>query len=353
MKGNGVQKILEEKDVEGILFFSPENIRYLTGFSGSEGYLVARENENLLLVDSRYITQAHEEAQGCRIALVEQGIKGLGEYIASLSAKRLGFEAQAISVGLFEQLRKEMKGGRLIPVMEDLERLRGRKTPEEIASIKKAIAIAEGAWKKVMEMIGPKVREDEVALELEHNMRKAGSEGIAFDCIVASGPRSALPHAKPTSRSFQEGDFILFDFGARYGGYCSDESCTVVLGKATEEQRRIYGIVKDAHDRAIEHIKPGITLTEIDAAARDHITKAGHGSHFGHGTGHGVGLAIHEWPRVGKDSQDVAEVGMIFTIEPGIYIPGLVGVRTEDMVLVTADSCEVLTTIPKDLLMVD
>ncbi|MBN1254474.1 MAG: aminopeptidase P family protein [Deltaproteobacteria bacterium] len=353
MEDNGVHKILEEKDVEGILFLSPENIRYLTGFSGSEGYLIVKENANLLLVDSRYITQAHEETQGCRIALLEQDIKGLREHIAPLIVKRLGFEAQSISVALFEQLRKEMKGVRLIPVMEDLERLRGLKTPEEIAAIKKAITIAEGAWNKVMEMIGSKVREDEVALELEHSMRKAGSEGIAFDCIVASGPRSALPHAQPTSRPFQEGDFILFDFGARYGGYCSDESCTVVLGQATEEQRRIYGIVKDAHDRAIERIKPGITLAEIDAAARDHITKAGHGPHFGHSTGHGVGLAIHEWPRVGKNSQDVAEVGMIFTVEPGIYIPGLGGVRIEDMVLVTADGCEVLTTISKDLLMVD
>jgi Xaa-Pro aminopeptidase len=353
MKGNGVHKILEEQDVEGILFFSPENIRYLTGFSGSEGYLVARENESLLLVDSRYITQAHEETQGCRIALLEQGIKGLWEHIAPLSAKRLGFEAQAISVALFEQLRKVMKGVRLIPVMEDLERLRGLKNPEEIAATKKAIAIAEGAWNKIMEKIGPTVREDEVALEFEYTMRTGGSEGIAFDCIVASGPQSALPHAKPTSRPFQAGDFILFDFGARYGGYRSDESCTVVLGQATEEQRRIYNIVKDAHDRAIERIKPGITLAEIDAVARDHITKAGHGPHFGHGTGHGVGLAIHEWPRVGKGSQDVAEVGMIFTVEPGIYIPGLGGVRIEDMVLVTADSCEVLTTIPKDLLIVD
>jgi Xaa-Pro aminopeptidase len=353
MKGNRVQKILEEKDLEGILFFTPENIRYLTGFSGSEGYVLARENENLLMVDSRYITQAHEETQGCRIALLEQDIKGLREHISPLSANRLGFEAQAISVALFEQLRKEMKGVKLIPIMEDLERLRGLKNPEEITAIKGAITIAEGAWNKVMKMIGPKTREDEVALELEHSMRKGGSEGIAFDCIVASGLRSVLPHAKPTSRSFKKGDFILFDFGARYGGYCSDESCTVVLGQATDEQRRIYGIVKDAHDRAIERIKPGIKLAAIDAAARDYITKAGHGAHFGHSTGHGVGLAIHEWPRVGKDSQDVAEAGMIFTVEPGIYIPGLGGVRIEDMVLVTADGCEVLTTISKDLLMVD
>jgi Xaa-Pro aminopeptidase len=191
-----------------------------------------------------------------------------------------------------------------------------------------------------------------LALELEYCMKKGGAEGIAFDIIVAAGPRAALPHAQPSERSIATGDFVLFDFGARYRGYCSDESCTVIAGRATDEQRRIYTIVKDAHDRAIEQVKPGVRLAEIDAAARNHINQSGHGEHFGHGTGHGVGLAVHEWPAVGKDSQDVAEVGMVFTIEPGIYIPGWGGVRIEDMVLVTPDGCEVLTAIPKGLMIV-
>jgi Xaa-Pro aminopeptidase len=201
-------------------------------------------------------------------------------------------------------------------------------------------------------MARPGMREDEVALELEYRMRTGGSEGVAFNPLVASGPRSALPHAKPTVRALMPGDFLLFDFGARSGGYCCDESCTVVLGRATEEQQRIYGIVKDAHDRAIEHIKPGIKLAAIDAAARDYITAAGQGDNFGHGTGHGIGLAVHEWPTVGKDSPDRAEEGMTFTIEPGIYIPGWGGVRIEDMVRVTADGCEVLTTLSKDLMII-
>lgn len=238
----------------------------------------------------------------------------------------------------------------MVPVKEELERLRGLKNREEIASIKGAIAIAEGAWKKAAEMARPGMREDEVAVELEYSMRKGGGEGVAFDCIVASGPRSALPHAKPTSQSLKEGDLLLFDFGSRYRGYCSDESCTVVLGRPTEEQKRIYSIVKDAHDLAIEQVRPGVKLSEVDAAARGHITKAGHRAHFGHGTGHGVGLVVHEWPVVAKDSVDRAEAGMIFTIEPGIYIPGWGGVRIEDMVLVTHDGCEVLTTISKDLM---
>jgi Xaa-Pro aminopeptidase len=352
MERKELLKILKEKSLEGILFFSPENIRYLTGFSGSEGYLLAREEENLLMVDFRYITQAREETKGCRVALLEKRIKGLMDHSAPLGLKRLGFEAQGISVALFEQLQQAMEGIALVPIKEELERLRGLKTSEEITAIKGAIAIAERAWKKVLEMARPGMREDEVALELEYRMRTGGSEGVAFDPLVASGPRSALPHAKPITRALATGDLLLFDFGARSGGYCSDESCTVVLGRATEEQRRIYGIVKDAHDRAIEHIKPGIKLATIDAAARDYITAAGHGDNFGHGTGHGIGLAVHEWPTVGRDSPDRAEEGMTFAIEPGIYIPGWGGVRIEDMVRVTADGCEVLTTLSKDLMII-
>jgi Xaa-Pro aminopeptidase len=342
--------ILGEKAVEGILFFSPENIRYLTGFSGSEGYLLWGRDENLLLVDSRYITQAHEETRGCRLSLVDKGIKGVAEHIAPLGLSRLGFEAQGISVALFEQLREELHKVELIPIKDELSRLRGLKTGEEITLITRAVHVAEEAWKKVLAMVKTGAGEDELALELEYCMKRGGADGAAFDCIVASGPRTALPHAQPTKRPIEEGDFCLFDFGSRYQGYCSDESCTVIAGRATDDQKRVYGIVKDAHDRAIEQVRPGVRLAEIDAAARGYIEQAGHGEHFGHGTGHGVGLAVHEWPAVGKDSQDVAEEGMVFTIEPGIYIPGWGGVRIEDMVVVTADGCEVLTGIPKDLM---
>jgi Xaa-Pro aminopeptidase len=350
MDAPALHAIMRDKGVEGILFFSPENIRYLTGFSGSEGYLLALKEENLLLVDSRYITQAREETTGCRVSLLEKRVKGLAQHISSLKLKKVGFESQGISVASFEQLKQEMKGIQPVPITEELERLRGLKTDDEITAIKRAIAIAEAAWEKAVEMARPGVREDAVALEFEYHMRAGGSEGVAFEPLVASGPRSALPHAKPTARRLGTSDLLLFDFGARFGGYCCDESCTVVLGQATEEQRRIYGIVKDAHDRAIERIKPGIKLAEIDAAARDYITSAGHGPNFGHGTGHGVGLAVHEWPTVGKDVSEEAAAGMVLTIEPGIYIPGWGGVRIEDTVRVTAEGCEVLTQISKDLM---
>lgn len=348
-----VREIAQKKNVEGILFFSPENIRYLTGFSGSEGYLFVGTDENLLLVDSRYITQAQEETNGCRVSLLDKGgITGVAAQVSALGLKRLGFEAPSISVALFEQLQQGLKQVELIPIKDDLERLRGSKTGDEIAVMRRAIGIAEEAWKQVLEMVTPGAQEVDVALELEYRMKKGGAEGTSFDCIVASGPRAALPHAQPTSRAIEEGDFLLFDFGCRYRGYCCDETCTVIVGQATEEQRRIYGIVKDAHDRAIAQVKPGVKLASIDAAARECIDQAGQGEHFGHGTGHGVGLGVHEWPVVGKNSQDVTEKGMVFTIEPGIYIPNWGGVRIEDMVLVTADGCDVLTMIPKDLMIV-
>jgi Xaa-Pro aminopeptidase len=347
-----IQAIVGEKSLEGILFFSPENIRYLTGFSGSEGYLLIGKDANLLLVDSRYITQAQEETHDCRIVLLNKGIKSVATQISDLGLKRLGFEAQHISVALFGQLQENLQDIDMVPIKDEFERLRGLKSDEEILLIQQAVQVAEDAWKKILGMIKQGTREDELALELEYRMKKGGAEAVAFDIIVAAGPRTALPHAQPTTRPIEEGDFVLFDFGARYQGYCSDESCTVVAGQATEEEKHIYSIVKDAHDKAIEQVKPGVKLAEIDAAARDYINQAGHGEHFGHGTGHGVGLAVHEWPTVGKDSRDVAEAGMVFTIEPGIYIPEWGGVRIEDMVLVTPDGCEVLTAIPKDLMIV-
>jgi Xaa-Pro aminopeptidase len=352
MGGEMAREILQQKSVEGILFLSPENIRYLTGFSGREGYLLVGKDENLLLVDSRYITQAREETRECRVSLVDKGIAGVAAQISSLGLRRLGFEAQGISVARFEQLRKGMGKVELVPIKDEIERLRGSKTGEEIALMQKASQVAEAAWEECLGLVAPGAQEADLALELEYRMKKGGAGGMAFDIIVASGPRSALPHAQPTSRPIEQGDLLLFDFGCRYQGYCSDESCTVIVGRATEEQKRIYGIVKEAHDRAIELVKPGVRLSAIDGAAREHIDHAGHGEHFGHGTGHGVGLAVHEWPVVGKDSQAVAEEGMVFTIEPGIYIPGWGGVRIEDMAVVTADGCEVLTAISKDLMIV-
>jgi Xaa-Pro aminopeptidase len=349
-RGERIQAILDRMDLEGVIIFSPENIRYLTGFSGGEGYLLMRHGENLLMVDGRYITQAEEETRGCCLLLLDKGIRGVTSKLSSLGLKRVGFEAENISVALFGKLQEGVEGVEWIPLTKELERLRGVKTAEEIVLIQGAVNRAESALERIVRMVKPGIREDELAIELEYIMRQEGGEGVAFEIIVASGPRSALPHAQPTSRRLKEGDLVLFDFGSRYHGYNSDESCTFVLGRSTQEQRTMYHTVLEAHNRALDRVKRGVKLAEIDTAAREHINDAGHGEHFGHNTGHGVGLAVHEWPAVGKDSQDVVEEGMVFTIEPGIYIPGWGGVRIEDMVLVTPGGYEILTKIPKNLI---
>jgi Xaa-Pro aminopeptidase len=330
-----------------------ENIQYLTGFSGSEGWLLITGDDVVLMVDGRYITQARNEASGCRVQLVEGGIKGVGTEMRVHGVSAWGVEAEGLSVATFEELRKEADDLDIVPVSAALRRLRGHKAPEELQKIKEAVTIAEQAWERIVSMIVPGGSEHTLAVEFEYAMRKMGGDRIAFDLIVASGPRSALPHARPSSRTLEPGDFVIFDFGVCHRGYHSDETRTVAIGKVSDEQHRVYGVVRDAHDAAIERVKPGVMLAEVDAAARDFIAEAGFGEYFGHGTGHGVGLAIHDWPTVNANSRDTVQEGMVFTIEPGIYIPQWGGVRIEDMIVVTADGCETLTNLSTDLIIVE
>jgi len=335
--------LLEEKELEGILFFSPENLRYLSGFTGGEGVLLALKGKRVLLVDFRYLEQAQEEVSGSEVQRLEGGMKGVAQALRRFDLRRVGLEAQGLSLAGYGRLAEEAQGVEFVPLDRDLEALRRRKGPEEVERIRRAVEMAEGALKEVLEMIRPGVKESEVALELEFRMRRLGSEGVAFDPIVASGPRSALPHAKPSLREIREGDVVIVDFGARFDGYCSDETRTFFVGRPEEELRKVYRVVKEAHDRALEAIKPGVPLKEIDRRARDHIKEAGYGDYFGHGTGHGVGLVVHEPPTVNEEAQGEAEVGMVFTVEPGIYLPDRGGVRIEDLVLVTEGGCQVLT----------
>ena len=215
--------------------------------------------------------------------------------------------------------------------------------------IRRAIEIASNSFSHVTERIREGVLEREVAFEMEFFMKQNEADGLAFDIIVASGKRSALPHGKAGMKRIETGDFILIDYGASFQGYHSDETCTVVLGSPSQEQKKIYQIVKEAHDKAFEIVRPGIPVQEVDKAARDHIRQSGYGDYFGHSTGHGVGLAVHEDPAVNSENQDLIQEGMVFTIEPGIYLPDWGGVRIEDMVLVTPQGAKSLTFLPKEL----
>jgi Xaa-Pro aminopeptidase len=216
--------------------------------------------------------------------------------------------------------------------------------------MKAAIDISTKAFRHILDMLRTGTVENEVAFEMECFMKKSGADAVSFDTIIASGKRSALPHGKASAKRIDKGDLILIDFGSRFQGYHSDETCTVVLGRPSPEQKKVHQVVKDAHDKAIEMVRPGIPICEVDGTARNYIRDCGYGDYFGHGLGHGVGLVVHEEPGVSGESKGVVEDGMVFTIEPGIYIPDWGGVRLEDMILVTSQGAEVLTSLPKELI---
>jgi Xaa-Pro aminopeptidase len=346
---NHIKRILREDKLGGILITNLENIRYLSGFTGSDAALVITKNKGYFLTDSRYTTQAGKEVLGFEVVQYKKKIEGLFNLMNQLGLEQIGFEAQNLSFQAYKELAEKVSGGELIPINERMRNIRAVKDDEEIGLIKKAIDIASKSLTENVWRVTPGNQEREVALELEFSMRRNGADNIAFDTIVVSGDRSALPHGRPSQKKIHKGDLVIIDFGVRYGGYYSDETRTFISGKPNRRQKEVYRIVKDAHDKAVSSVRPGMKAVELDAVARGWIKDAGYGDYFGHGTGHGVGLAVHEDPVIGPESEDVVEEGMVFTIEPGIYIPGWGGVRIEDMVLVTENGCEVLTDMSKEI----
>jgi Xaa-Pro aminopeptidase len=344
-----VEDLLASKDLDGFLVTSLENVRYLSGFTGSDATLLLTGGQKLLLTDSRYTIQAGKETDGYNIVQYTKKVQGIADQILGCQIGRLGFESQHMPYAIYSDLSAKLEKLHLVPLNEEIRDARIRKDSSEVRLLKKAIAIAERALLQGLHLIKPGMSERELAQEIEFEMRRLGADSIAFDTIVASGPRGALPHGKASEKKLKRGDLIVIDFGARFNGYHSDETCTVSLGRPSSEQRKVYSIVEEAHDRAISSIRPGAAYREIDSIARQHIERQGYGSRFGHGLGHGVGLAVHEEPRISFDSSGVAEKGMVFTIEPGIYVPKWGGVRIEDMVLVKQGQCEVLTGIDKKL----
>jgi len=344
-----LQERFSQFGVDAILFFEMKNIRYLTGFTGSDGVFLLLPDKGVLLVDGRYITQAGEEASQCDVVQYRDKISGIVSALGGREVKRAGFEAAVLSVELYEKLRGKLPPDLLIPLTEALTGIRGVKDDQEVSLLRMAVDIADGALLQVIERMRPGVEERSIALEMDYRMRALGSEETSFSTIVASGPNAALPHARPGPRRLEDGDAVVMDFGAVHEGYHSDETCTFVLGRADDKLREVYAIVKDAHDRAIEAVRAGAACRDIDRIARQIIEKKGYGACFSHGTGHGVGLDVHEAPRLSTLSDQILAAGMVVTIEPGIYLPGKLGVRIEDMVLVKEDGCEVLTKMSKEL----
>lgn len=333
--------------LDGFLITDINNIRYLTGFTGSSGIALIVRRHRLLITDFRYMKQAEKEVRGWDILIAKDRITTIKQLIKKLRLKSLGFEATA-SYEFFKRLKTV--GLRLKPMRAMVERLRALKDSSEVKFIKEAISRAESAFLEVMPYIKAGVRERTIALRLEERLKKNGCNHIPFDIIVASGANSAMPHAQVTDRRLKAGDLVIIDWGGESHGYYSDMTRTLLIrGADIGNKIEIYRLVLEANRKGISAISDGIQAKVIDNTARDVIKKAGYGSSFGHGIGHGVGLEVHEMPHItGRAGERIRE-GMVFTVEPGIYVSGIGGVRLEDMVLVKRGKARVLTTLPTEL----
>jgi Xaa-Pro aminopeptidase len=342
--------------VDTVWIIQPENRRYLSGFKAADGQLnessgslLINLDQALLLTDSRFTSQAQEEAVGFEVIIYKKGSVGaLSEVFDRLNTRRLGFEGGYLIWDLYEELKgkatQHSPSVELIPLYGQVEKMREFKAPEEVESLSRSAQLMGDVLAQVVDELRPGQIERDVAWRIETLVREQGADGVAFTPIVASGPNSALPHAIPTGRLVEENEPIILDVGARVDGYCSDMTRTIFLGKPPSYFREIYQIVREAQVSALEYIRPGMKTNEIDSISRDMIKKAGFGDFFGHSLGHGIGLAPHERPAIGPLKPEVLKEEMVFTIEPGIYIPGRGGVRLEEMVILEKDGARVLTT---------
>ncbi|HBV89046.1 MAG TPA: Xaa-Pro dipeptidase [Desulfosporosinus sp.] len=340
-------------NIDAYVVMRPENGRYLSGFSGGEATLYITLEKALLLTDFRYIEQA--KAQAPDFEIVDAGQHDHFTKLAEIGqgAQRVGFEGDFITYLDFGKLKNAFSQAELLSLPDLVNYLRSVKDASEIELVRQAVKIADAAFDEVLKTIEIGQTEEEIGLNLEFSMRRAGASGGSFDFIVASGIRSAMPHGTASLKRIQSGEFLTMDFGAIYQGYCSDITRTVFLGDPEDKHRNVYETVLAAQLAGIQAVAPGRSGKEVDAVARGIIEKAGYGDYFGHGLGHSVGLAIHEGPNLNKREERILEPGMLITVEPGIYIPDWGGVRIEDIVLVTENGCEVLTKAPKDFIILE
>jgi Xaa-Pro aminopeptidase len=344
---------LSAAHLDGLLLTGLSNIRYLTGFSGTSALLVVTPRDVVFITDFRYQTQVVEEVGDIARVVIEASSlwTGLWQQLTTLmSVKVLGFETAHIQHRDFQRLVEAGARWQWRPTADLVETLRERKDESEIARIREAADVATRALERTLPDLHVGMTELQVAGVLEKALRDAGSEGFPFPSIVAGGPRSALPHARSSGRALEQGDFLLMDFGAEVGGYCSDMTRTVVMGAASDEHRRVYDVVRVANERAAMGVRAGMTGRDADAIARQYIERAGYGELFGHSLGHGIGLEVHEAPRLARTAEGALPEGAVVTIEPGVYRPGWGGVRIEDDVVLGADGPEILTQFPRELI---
>jgi Xaa-Pro aminopeptidase len=343
--------------LDALLVTHPPNLRYLCGFTGSSGALLLTGTERVFITDGRYTEQARAEVRSAQIVIARQG--PLAAAAAWLSAQqkkgrrtpsKIGIESEHLTVAARSRLAGILSSSfRLREAPPLVEQARMVKDEEEIACIRSAVILGASLFDRALEIIRPGIRETEVAAEMECAARKAGAEAMSFETIIASGERSALPHGRASQAAIPGEAFVVCDFGVILSGYCSDMTRTVYVGRPSAEARGVYQAVKQAQQAAVGAVKPGISVAEVDRAARKSLQKSGLAKYFTHSTGHGVGLEIHEAPRVAAAQTEILQPGMVITIEPGVYVPGKWGVRIEDMVVITDSGCEVLTPTSKEL----
>jgi Xaa-Pro aminopeptidase len=354
-----LQQAVDQQKLDGMLISHPPNLRYLCGFTGSAGALLVKARGSVFFTDGRYTQQANEEVRGAKIAIVRKSpLMAAAEWAGRHGSRGkrslvIGVEGEYLTVATRRRLADSLpKHIRLREAPPMVERARMVKDADEVELIRAAVATGARLFDRALEVIRPGVQEIEVAAEIEYAARRAGADAMSFETIVASGARSALPHGRASAARIGTGGFVVCDFGVILHGYCSDRTRTVYVGSAPEEARQVYAALLEAQQAAIASVRPGVTVGKVDHAARKVLQGKGLAKHFTHSTGHGVGLEIHEAPRVAKGQQEVLWPGMVITIEPGVYIPGKWGVRIEDMVVVTEQGCEVLTPTQKEFIVI-
>jgi Xaa-Pro aminopeptidase len=354
-----LQAVFDRNSIIALLVTHPPNVRYLCGFTGTSGALVVSETRSVFFTDGRYTEQARNEVQGPRVVIARKpplaaAAEWLMENASQLGRKtlrRLGIESEHLTVAGRTQLARFLRSSfRLRETQGLVEQARMVKDSDEIALLRAAVVLGASLFDRALEVIRPGVRESEVAAEMEYAARRAGAEEMSFSTIIAAGKRSALPHGRASRAAIPSRGFVVCDFGVILAGYCSDRTRTVHVGRPTVEARRMYEAVLAAQEAAIHAVRAGVSVGEVDRSARNVLQKKGLAKRFTHSTGHGVGLEIHEAPRIAAGRTEILGPGMVITIEPGVYIAGSGGVRIEDMVLATERGCEVLTPTSKELI---
>ena len=348
-----LRRLMKQQGLDSLLITNYTNVTYLTGFTGDDSYMLINRNDAVMISDSRYTVQLAEECPDIDVDIrtsAESIVTATAKIAKRIKSKVIGLESDSLTLSLSERLGDAMQDLKFESTSGLVEKLREIKDKHEIQTIRKAVKSAQRGFDAIKATMTGDQTEREIAFNLEHQMRQFGANGTSFDPIVAVGPRAALPHANPTHQQIKDDDFVLIDWGANHDLYMSDITRVLVTGgKVSKRLEKVYNTVLKANTSAIKKIRPGAVMKNIDATARNIIGKAGFGKYFGHSLGHGIGLVIHELPRLASNNDAVLEPGMVVTVEPGIYIPGWGGVRIEDDVLVTKDGFEVLTSVPKKL----